>query len=362
MRIVSETENEDRPQFANLQSISPILSPARNNPNNLQNLNNLNHFSPSQPFVTNSGSSNSSGTGSNNSVNIMNYNMNPTNLHNSHPHTQFNPTPMHPALSNFNPQQPQNFLNPHHMNPSSNPQTSQNLPQENFNPNLLNHNQNSLLQMQIPAEFPNPDNQPKLEFIGGALNDSGCKTDTSDGKMIPSPEWKFSAVDENPGSSQNPVTSQSNTNPTPMPVPPFMNPNNLPPHTLPNGMPAPPFGFPLGMPPGNFPPFLGRFPPGMIPPNLDTRTNSEGKAKRSSKKRKKKDPNEPSRPVSAYALFFRETQANIKIRKPDATFGEISKEVARQWDALDDDRKSVSIFKNLHLFSCILFIFLNEII
>merc|ERR1712157_670387 len=32
--------------------------------------------------------------------------------------------------------------------------------------------------------------------------------------------------------------------------------------------------------------------------------------------------------------------ANIKLRKPDATFGEISKEVARQWDALDDERKS----------------------
>ena len=80
--------------------------------------------------------------------------------------------------------------------------------------------------------------------------------------------------------------------------------------------------------------------PGMNP-NM-VRQNNESKSKRNSKKRKKKDPNEPSRPVSAYALFFRETQANIKLRKPDATFGEISKEVARQWDALDDERKSVS--------------------
>ena len=82
----------------------------------------------------------------------------------------------------------------------------------------------------------------------------------------------------------------------------------------------------------NFPP-MGQF---------DDRSSEIGKVKRSSKKRKKKDPNEPSRPVSAYALFFRETQAHIKARKPDATFGEISKEVASLWDSLDDDKKAVS--------------------
>ena len=78
---------------------------------------------------------------------------------------------------------------------------------------------------------------------------------------------------------------------------------------------------------------------------FDDRASDIGKAKRSSKKRKKKDPNEPSRPVSAYALFFRETQAHIKQRKPDATFGEISKEVASLWDQLDDVKKAVSVIK-----------------
>ena len=45
-----------------------------------------------------------------------------------------------------------------------------------------------------------------------------------------------------------------------------------------------------------------------------------------SKRRKKRDPNEPQKPVSAYALFFRDTQASIKMRNPNANFGEVSKE------------------------------------
>ncbi|KAG7265810.1 hypothetical protein CRUP_025041 [Coryphaenoides rupestris] len=43
------------------------------------------------------------------------------------------------------------------------------------------------------------------------------------------------------------------------------------------------------------------------------------------KKKKKKDPNEPVKPVSAYALFFRDTQAAIKGQNPNATFGDVSK-------------------------------------
>ncbi|KAI2663942.1 TOX high mobility group box family member 2 [Labeo rohita] len=43
------------------------------------------------------------------------------------------------------------------------------------------------------------------------------------------------------------------------------------------------------------------------------------------KKKKKKDPNEPQKPVSAYALFFRDTQAAIKGQNPNATFGDVSK-------------------------------------
>uniref|UniRef100_UPI00398F311D TOX high mobility group box family member 4-like n=1 Tax=Pristiophorus japonicus TaxID=55135 RepID=UPI00398F311D len=57
------------------------------------------------------------------------------------------------------------------------------------------------------------------------------------------------------------------------------------------------------------------------------------------KKKKKKDPNEPQKPVSAYALFFRDTQAAIKGQNPNATFGEVSKIVASMWDSLGEEQK-----------------------
>lgn len=59
------------------------------------------------------------------------------------------------------------------------------------------------------------------------------------------------------------------------------------------------------------------------------------------KKKKRKDPNEPVKPVSAYALFFRDTQANIKAQNPNATFGEVSKIVASMWDGLAEEEKQV---------------------
>ncbi|KAJ8272583.1 hypothetical protein GJAV_G00090920 [Gymnothorax javanicus] len=59
------------------------------------------------------------------------------------------------------------------------------------------------------------------------------------------------------------------------------------------------------------------------------------------KPRPKKDPNEPQKPVSAYALFFRDTQAAIKGQNPSATFGEVSKIVASMWDSLGEEQKQV---------------------
>ncbi|XP_036940883.1 thymocyte selection-associated high mobility group box protein TOX isoform X3 [Acanthopagrus latus] len=59
------------------------------------------------------------------------------------------------------------------------------------------------------------------------------------------------------------------------------------------------------------------------------------------KKKKRKDPNEPVKPVSAYALFFRDTQANIKAQNPNATFGEVSKIVASMWDSLGEEQKQL---------------------
>lgn len=67
------------------------------------------------------------------------------------------------------------------------------------------------------------------------------------------------------------------------------------------------------------------------------------------KKKKKKDPNEPTKPVSAYALFFRDTQAAIKGQNPNATFGDVSKIVASMWDGLGEEQKQVCSVLNLLL-------------
>lgn len=58
-------------------------------------------------------------------------------------------------------------------------------------------------------------------------------------------------------------------------------------------------------------------------------------------KPKNKDPNEPSKPVSAYAAFFRDTQIAIKGQNPNAEFSEVSKIVSSMWDALDPEHKNV---------------------
>ncbi|XP_049423631.1 TOX high mobility group box family member 4b isoform X1 [Epinephelus fuscoguttatus] len=64
------------------------------------------------------------------------------------------------------------------------------------------------------------------------------------------------------------------------------------------------------------------------------------------KTKPRKDPNEPQKPVSAYALFFRDTQAAIKGQNPNATFGEVSKIVASMWDSLGEEQKQVYKRKN----------------
>lgn len=77
--------------------------------------------------------------------------------------------------------------------------------------------------------------------------------------------------------------------------------------------------------------------PAMVPlTTLDSGATLGGK-----KGKKKKDPNEPQKPVSAYALFFRDTQAAIKGQNPNATFGEVSKIVASMWDSLGEEQKQV---------------------
>uniref|UniRef100_A0A1A9Z729 HMG box domain-containing protein n=1 Tax=Glossina pallidipes TaxID=7398 RepID=A0A1A9Z729_GLOPL len=53
------------------------------------------------------------------------------------------------------------------------------------------------------------------------------------------------------------------------------------------------------------------------------------------------DPNEPTKPISAYSMFFRDTVNAIKHENPGCTFAELSRIVASMWDVLDPIHKNV---------------------
>jgi len=46
--------------------------------------------------------------------------------------------------------------------------------------------------------------------------------------------------------------------------------------------------------------------------------------------------------MTAYSLFFRDTQSTIKGQNPQATFGEVSRIVATMWDSLERREKEVT--------------------
>lgn len=67
-------------------------------------------------------------------------------------------------------------------------------------------------------------------------------------------------------------------------------------------------------------------------------TNTGGR-KKPVRKKPKKDPNAPKKSMTAYSLFFRDTQASIKCQNQQASFGEISRIVATMWDSLEPHEK-----------------------
>jgi len=68
---------------------------------------------------------------------------------------------------------------------------------------------------------------------------------------------------------------------------------------------------------------------GFVAPNLGDEPNFKGTAMRQP----------PQNPLSAYAFFFKETQASIKSQQPDATFESVSKIVETMWAALEENQK-----------------------
>ncbi|XP_074714189.1 LOW QUALITY PROTEIN: TOX high mobility group box family member 4-like [Strix uralensis] len=146
--------------------------------------------------------------------------------------------------------------------------------------------------------------------LGGAGNGTGGATGQGGAPALssappprrPSPEERLSPTPSPTGSLQEEEAEDFRRTPAPNPSPP--------------ALPAPP----TPAPPTGEGPRRGK------PPK---------------KPKKKKDPNEPQKPVSAYALFFRDTQAAIKGQNPNATFGEVSKIVASMWDSLGEEQKQV---------------------
>ncbi|KAL3224578.1 hypothetical protein MRX96_049486 [Rhipicephalus microplus] len=54
-----------------------------------------------------------------------------------------------------------------------------------------------------------------------------------------------------------------------------------------------------------------------------------------------RDIKEPERPLSAYALYFRDTHASIQLQNPNASFTEMSQIVASIWKELEPEHKLV---------------------
>lgn len=54
---------------------------------------------------------------------------------------------------------------------------------------------------------------------------------------------------------------------------------------------------------------------------------------------RKKDPNAPKRPLSAYMFFSQDWRERIKAENPDAGFGEVGKLLGKKWKCLEDEDK-----------------------
>ena len=70
----------------------------------------------------------------------------------------------------------------------------------------------------------------------------------------------------------------------------------------------------------------------------------------------------PQNVLSAYAFFFKETQASIKSQQPDATFESVSRIVENMWQALEENQKEKyrSDLSQLEKCSMIIFRKMNE--
>lgn len=57
-------------------------------------------------------------------------------------------------------------------------------------------------------------------------------------------------------------------------------------------------------------------------------------------KRKKKDPNAPKRPLSAFFLFCADERPSVKVIHPEYSVGEVAKEMGERWSQVTPEQKS----------------------
>ena len=63
----------------------------------------------------------------------------------------------------------------------------------------------------------------------------------------------------------------------------------------------------------------------------------------SGKKRAKKDPTAPKKPMTAYMLWMQDYRPILKQKNPGASVAEIAKMAGEVWKELDAEEKAVSI-------------------
>ncbi|GMM49143.1 high-mobility group nucleosome-binding protein [Starmerella bacillaris] len=63
------------------------------------------------------------------------------------------------------------------------------------------------------------------------------------------------------------------------------------------------------------------------------------RATRSGATRRKKDPDAPKRPITAYMFYAQNERKNVNRDKPDAKFGEVGKIIGERWRQLDAEGK-----------------------
>ena len=58
------------------------------------------------------------------------------------------------------------------------------------------------------------------------------------------------------------------------------------------------------------------------------------------KGKRAKDPNAPKRPLSAFFWFSNDERAKVKAAMPDASIGNVAKELGRRWSEFTPDQKA----------------------